>query len=89
MVGSLCLGHGEGWDKHFVDEVYDPVVCAHVRPQHLSLIDRDACSQYGGDGVCGDNDVLVKEPASCFRRQSGRMNDIFALFVCYTVNGAL
>ena len=27
VVFSWCLRHGERWDEHFVDEVYDPVAC--------------------------------------------------------------
>ncbi len=31
-VDALCSWHDEWWDEHFVDDMFDPFVCAHGRP---------------------------------------------------------
>ena len=40
----MFLDRSECWDKHFVDDVHDPVVGHDVRPDHMCTIDRDALS---------------------------------------------
>ena len=68
-VSSLLLEHGECRDEHFVDDMYNPVVCIHVRPDHLATIDLDAFSYCGGHGVSCDkvkriaagSDVLLSQ----------------------------
>jgi hypothetical protein len=35
----MFLEHGELWDEHLVDDMYNPVVCDHVRQNHVSTID--------------------------------------------------
>ena len=50
----MFLDRSECWDKHFVDDVHDPVVGYDVRPDHMCTIDRDALSYRGSDCVPGD-----------------------------------
>jgi hypothetical protein len=50
----MFLDRSECWDKHFVDDVHDPVVGHDVRPDHMCPIDRDALSYRGSDCVPGD-----------------------------------
>ncbi len=50
----MCLEYGERWDEHFVDDVQNPVVCIHVRSNHVSAVDFDAFSHHGGHRVRSD-----------------------------------
>ena len=50
----MFLELSECWDKHFVDDMHDPVVGHDVPPGHMCTIDCDARSYRGSYCVPGD-----------------------------------
>lgn len=69
---ALCSGHGERRDEPFADEMHDPTVCAHIRPQQLCPVDRDTGSQRAGDGVCGEIAPGLGRGTDCLKLTVGR-----------------